>query len=244
MLVLAAFLISVPGVVDCNAYGDSMQDEVACWRQSHQTWESMIYDALARIMELERVVEELSRLVLEDGRYGGEPMHAADFGAFSVAVPAGWIVEVSGGEPRVAGVAVPASAHVELPGVSTLVMTHPATDEDAVPVTISVTVAPRVGNIPQHITWEDGIVAALTPHLTEEYGGSALWEDRGSARLGDYTYLREGSLEIDEIMAYRSATYTVFDGDEVYYIGLSAPPHVFGSHMGLLDAVYSTFRIN
>ena len=66
----------------------------------------------------------------------------------------------------------------------------------------------------------------------------------GSARSGSEAYMREGGLEIDGIMAYRSATYTVFDDDTVYYVGLSAPPHVFDVYRDLLDAVYGTFGIN
>ena len=51
-------------------------------------------------------------------------------------------------------------------------------------------------------------------------------------------------LEIDGIMAYRSATHAVFDDDTVYYVGLSAPPHIFGVYRDLLDTVYNTFGIN
>ena len=250
MIWLGAFLIALPGAaVDCEsymgAYGGSIQDEVSCWRQSHDTWEGILAEALSRIAELERVVETLASAVLEGGPVSGMPASAADFGLFEVAVPAGWIVAVSGGEPRLAGVAVPAGASsVDLRGVSTLVMTHPWTEEYPVPVTISVTVAPRMGGVSQHILWEDGVVGALLPYLGDIYGGSAYWEDLGSARVGSEAYMREGGLEIDGIMAYRSVTYAVYDTNTVYYVGLSAPPHVFGEYRDLLDTVYDTFEIS
>lgn len=250
MIWLGAFLIALPGAaVDCEsymgAYGGSIQDEVTCWRQSHDIWEGVLAEAVSRIAELERVVETLTSTLLEGGPVSNMPSSAADFGLFEVSVPAGWIVDVSGGEPRLAGVGIPAGApSADLRGVSTLVMTHPWTDEDPVPVTISVTVAPRMGGVSDHILWEDGVVGDLLPHIEEAYGGSAYWEDLGSARVGSEGYLREGGLEIDGIMAYRSATYTVFDTDTVYYVGLSAAPHIFGGYRDLLDMVYDTFEIN
>ena len=159
------------------------------------------------------------------------PSSAADFGLFEVAVPAGYIVDVSGGEPRLAGVGIPAGApSTDLRGVSTLVMTHPWTDEDPVPVTITVTVSPRMGGVSEHILWEDRVVGDLLPYMGDVYGGSIYWENLGSARAGSESYLREGGLEIDGIMAYRSATYT--DDDMVYYVGLSAPPSCEG-HVGV-----------
>ena len=250
MIWLGAFLIALPGAaVDCEsymgAYGGSIQDEVACWRQSHDTWEGILVEAVSRIAELERIVETLTSTLLEGGPVSSMPPSAADFGLFEVAVPAGWIVDVSGGEPRLAGVGIPAGApSTDLRGVSTLVMTHPWTDEDPVPVTITVTVSPRMGGVSEHILWEDRVVGDLLPYLGDVYGGSIYWENLGSARAGSESYLREGGLEIDGIMAYRSATYTVFDNDMVYYVGLSAPPHIFGVYRDLLDAVYDTFGIN
>jgi hypothetical protein len=246
MIWLGAFLIALPGAaVDCEsyvgAYDGSMQDEVSCWRQSHDIWEGLLSEALSRISELERMVGALS--TVQGVPVSGMVSSAADFGLFEVVVPAGWIVDVSGGEPRLAGLAVPAGvSSADLRGVSTLVMAHPLTDEDPIPVILSVTVAPRMGGVSQHILWEDGVIGGVLPYVAELYGGLAYWDDLGSAR-GSESYLREGGLEIDGIVAYRSATYTVFDDDMVYYVGLSAPPHTFEGYRDLLDMVYDTFVI-
>lgn len=247
MIWLGAMLIALPGVAaDCESYmfGDSLNDEVYCWRQSHDVWTMALSEALTRIYELEAMIQTLTGMLPEGGVPTSALFHAADFGRFNVGVPAGWIVDVSAGEPYLAGVAVPAGALPMDLGVSTLVMTHPNTDEDPAPLVISVTASPRMGSITQHMQWEDIMVTSLLPQISATYGGVAYWEDLGSERLDAATYIRYGGLEVHDIMAYRSAVYVVFDADMVYYVGLSAPPHLYEPYRNLLDVVYGTFEIN
>ena len=109
------------------------------------------------------------------------------------------MADVSGGEPRLAGVGIPAGApSADLWGVSTF-MTHPWTDEDPVPVTITITVSPRMGGVSDHILWEDVVVGDLLPYMVDVYGGSIYWENLGSARAGSESYLRQDMLEMDGI---------------------------------------------
>ena len=240
------FLISLPGAtLDCSLHGDSIQDEVACWRQSHDIWMGILAETLDHMVELSLMVETLAQIMLVDGHSGSLPHSTTDFGQFQIAVPTGWIVEVTGQKPWLAGMIVPAGvASEELWNVSTLVMTHPATDEYPTPLTITVTTAPRMGSLSQHTIWEDGILQLILPHLGKEYGGVADWEDLGSVRIDSDVYLREGGLEINDMMVYRSATYLIFDDDDAYYVGLSAPPHVFDLYKDLWDKTYDTFTIN
>ena len=247
MIWLGAMLIALPGVAaDCEpyAFGDSLNDEVYCWRQSYDVWTMAISEALSRIYELEAMIQTLAGMPPEGGVPTSVLFHAADFGRFDVGVPAGWIVDVSAGEPYLAGVAVPVGVLPADLGVSTLIMTHPDTDEDPEPLVISVTASPRMGGTAQHMQWEDIMVTSLLPQISAAYGGAAYWEDLGSERLDTNTYIRYGGLEVHDIMAYRSAVYVVFDTDAVYYVGLSAPPHLYEPYRNLLDAVYGTFEIN
>ena len=247
MIWLGAMLIALPGVAaDCESYmfGDSLNDELSCWRQSHDVWTVAISEALSRIYELEAMIQTLTGMPPEGGVPTSALFQAADFGLFNVGVPAGWVVDVSAAEPYLAGVAVPSGALPGNTGISTLTMTHPETDEDPIPLVISVTAAPRMGSAAQHMQWEDGVMIGILPRISTAYGGAAYWEDLGSERLDADTYVRYGGLEVHDIMAYRSATYEVFDADVVYYVGLSAPPHLYGPYRNLLDAVYGTFEIN
>lgn len=243
-MIWLALLIALPGAVDCESYMDvyegTIHDEVSCWRQSYNVWEEVIAQVSARIVELEIMVDVLSAVIIENDS-PQSLSDAVDFGLFHVAVPTGWITDVYG-EPRIAGLLIPDNTRI--PGVSTLSMIHPATDEYPVPVAISVTVSPDAGGLARHIAWEDALVFSIMSDMEEKYDNVAYWSDLGSARAGSGAYLREGGLEIGGIMAYHSATYLAFDNNMAYYVGLSAPPHLFESYRGLLDDIYQTFEID